>query len=101
NFRRREQPLKTIAQYFSPTGERGCDQSAKYAVIADVEARLKRRPQADNGGPDLGPRLEGAGSNIEQLFDFRHGGQHDSQAAVSFVRGLRGHALYDFFLQHE
>ena len=101
NFPRREQPFQAIAQYFASMRERGCDQHAEHAVISDIEARLKRWPQADNGRPDFGPRLKRAGPDIEQLFDLGHGREHDSQATVSLVRGLGRHAVHDFPLQHE
>ncbi len=50
NFPRREQPFETIAQYLAPMRERGRDQRAEHAVVADVEARLsvgRKRTMAD------------------------------------------------------
>ena len=61
----------------------------------------QRGPQAHDGGPDLGPRLKCAGTDIEQRFDLGDRREHDGQAPVILVRRLRGHAIHDFLLQHE
>src|ERR1700742_178396 len=93
DFRRAEKSLQSIAQYFAPMRECCGDQHAQRAVVADVEARLERRPQPDEGRPDLRPRLKGTRTYIEQLFNLGNGREHDRQSAICLVAGLGGHAI--------
>ena len=85
---------------------RRCENAAVTSVRSTPSRPMSKRgfvggPQAHDGGPDFGTRLERTGTDVEQRFDLGDGREHDGQASIVLGSRLCGHSIHDFLLQHE